>query len=233
MSNDTTILVLSRYSDIFEGLQENLNLFAPTIPRVLVKDGHLIDSDKDWLVEEGPSGKFNYATNVNRGLNRLGSKCDVLLLGDDVRFHEPITVETLRYFAYAESTIGLLSPKIIGASDNPLQTDPPMGPVFSYSERYIPLVCTYIKREVLNKVKGLDEETFREGWGWDDVDFSRRVRLAGYSLAVTSRVSVIHGLRRKGSETLIRNERGSSESMDALDAINAKAYFDKWGDNKK
>ena len=135
--------------------------------------------------------------------------------------------------AYSDAHIGILSPRILGGADNPLLTETPQGQDITYSERYIPLVCSYIKRKALNKIGGLDAESFNKGWGWDDVDFSRRVRQAGFILGVTPRGEVIHGVSRKGAESLIRNEKGDHDAMQKLDDINAQEYFKKWGDNVK
>jgi len=229
------ILTLSRYPDLFVGLQESLDEFAPGFDRILVKDGYLITEEYGWLVSQGPSGSFCYSTNVNLGLSLVDKDADVLLIGDDVRFKDYHTIEKLNALAYSESSIGLLSPRIIGGADNTLLTDPPQEQSLIYSERYIPLVCTYIKRKALDSVGlgGLDAEAFDKGWGWDDVDFSRRVRNSGLRLGVTSRVEVIHGVKRRGTESLFRNEKGDNEAMRRLDDINAQAYLKKWGDNIK
>lgn len=233
LKHKVCILTLSRYPDLFVGLQENLDEFAPGFDRVLVKDGFLITGEKGWLVAQGPSGPFCYSANVNLGLSIIDTAADVLLMGDDVRFKDENTIEKLFALAYSDQNVGILSPRIIGGADNTLLTDPPQDKDLIYTDRYIPLVCTYIKRRSLNKVVGLDAETFGRGWGWDDVDFSRRVRTEGFNLGVTPRVEVIHGVTRRGTESLFRNEKGDHEAMKKLDDINAQEYFKKWGDNVK
>lgn len=200
---------------------------------MLVKDGYLITEDKGWLVAQGPSGPFCYSHNVNLGLSLVDPDADVLLMGDDVRFKDSDTIKKLHLLAYSDSSIGILSPRIIGGADNTLLTDPPQEYDFVYTERYIPLVCAYIKRRILKEVGGLDAETFSTAWGWDDVDYSRRVRNAGFTLGVTPMVEVIHGVERKGTESLFRNEKGDHAAMKSLDDINAQEYFKKWGDNVK
>ena len=227
------IVTLSRYPDLFVGCQENLDEFAPGFDRVLVKDGYLITEEKGWLVAQGPSGSFSYSANVNLGLSLVDKDADVLLMGDDVRFKEPNTIEKLFALAYSEPTLGILSPKIIGGADNPLLINPPQEEDVVYTERYIPLVCSYLKRRMLKQVGQLDAENFSKGWGWDDVDFSRRVRISGFTLGVTPRVEVIHGVKRRGSESLIRNEKGDHDAMQKLDDINAHDYEAKWGDRSK
>ncbi len=227
------IVTLSRYSDLFDGLDENLRTFAPGFNRILVRDGFLIDeSKKDWLVVDGPR-KFCYSENVNRGIAKVDPEADVLLIGDDVRLKVNDTIDKLHELAYSDPSIGMLSPRICGGADNELQTDPPTNDDIVYSTRYLALVCTYIKRSTLTKTGFLDVTTFKEGFGWDDVDYSRRVRLAGFSLAITSKVEVIHGVTRRGSESLIRNEKGDRENIKNLDDIGAASYKLKWGDNEK
>lgn len=183
-----------------------------------------------WYNIQGPEGKFVFSVNANLGLKAVDPDADVLLVGDDVRFKEPESVDKLFHLAHADSEIGILSPKILGGADNPLQMNPPTGT--TYSDRYLALVCTYIKRGVINKIGYLDE-SFNTGWGWDDVDYSRRARQAGFKLAVTSEVEVIHGVRKRGSETLIRSEKGEHKAMQAQDDIHAQIYLKKWGDNVK
>jgi GT2 family glycosyltransferase len=199
----------------------------------LVKDGYLVTEEKSWLVAQGPSGPFCYSTNVNLGLSLVDKDADVLLMGDDVRFKSVDTIERLYAQAYLDPTIGILSPRIIGGADNPLLTDPPQEQDVVYTERYIPLVCAYLKRRMLSQVGQLDAENFSKGWGWDDVDLSRRVRLAGFTLGVATRIEVIHGVKRRGSESLIRNEKGDHDALQKLDNINAQEFFKKWGDNVK
>jgi hypothetical protein len=228
------ILTLSRYPDLFDGLLGNLGEFAPGYDRVLVKDGYLLEERQEgWLTVEGPPGPFCYAQNVNLGLEAIDQDADVLLMGDDVRFKDENTIEKLYALAYSQANVGILSPRIVGGADNILLRDPPKDRDIVISERYIPLVCAYIKRKALSGAGKLDAVAFSKGWGWDDVDFSRRVRNAGFTLGVTPRVEVIHGVSRTGSESIIRNEKGDNLAMQNLDNINAQEFLKKWGDNIK
>jgi len=226
------IVTLSRYPDLLDGLTENLNKYAPHFDRVVVKDGYLVgESVPTWLNVQGPDGKFVYSVNANLGLRAVDVASDIILIGDDVRLETPDAVEKLYKIADENSNIGLLSTRINGGADNPDQTNPSGGDVV-YTNRYIALVCTYIKRSVLDKVGYLDE-SFKDGWGWDDVDYSRRVKQAGYTLAVASKIVAKHGVVKRGSESLIRNEKGDRKAMQAQDDINSKIYFSKWKDTKK
>ena len=222
-----TLVALGKYDDIFQGFRKNVDEFVPADKafRVFVQDGLLITDTTGWLTVQGPK-KFSMAGNANLGWKAVDPDSDILYLGDDVRFKQHGTVEALCAIAYSDPKIGMLSPKICGGADNPLQTNPPDEKLV-YSDRYLALVCTYIKREVINKVGYLDEDTFK-GYGSDDVDYSRRVQAAGYKLAVAPRIEVQHGLTRNGTETFLRNVGGYYEDIQEEANRNAKALEEKW-----
>ncbi len=227
-----TLVVLGKYPQLFNGFVENAELYAKNFSKVLVRDGDSILCPASWRMVQGPA-KFSMAGNANLGWRAAPSTHDLLYIGDDVRFLHHNTIEDLRRLAYSDKEIGLISPKIVGGADNPLQTNPPDETIV-YSERHLALICTYIKREVIDKIGYLDDETF-VGYGFDDVDYCRRVRNAGYKLAVAPMVSVQHGVRRmdngeirKGTETFIRNHDGSYDPIQAQCDANELAYKRKW-----
>lgn len=226
-SKVVTLVALGKYDDIFQGFRSNVDEFVPagSAWRVFVQDGKLITSTDGWKVVYGPK-KFSMAGNANLGWKAVHPDSDILYLGDDVRFLEAHTIERLQQLAYSNPDIGLLSPKICGGADNPLQTNPPDQDLV-YSDKYLALVCTYIKRDVINRVGYLDDETFK-GYGSDDVDYSLRVQKAGFRLAVAPRVRVQHGLTRNGTETFLRNVGGYYEDIQEQADINEKALNEKW-----
>ncbi len=228
MNRIITLVALGKYDDIFQGFRENVEKYVDKnrVYKVFVQDGRLITNTEGWLVKYGPK-KFSMAGNANLGWKAVDPTSDILYLGDDVRFKQEGTVEELCKLAYSDPAIGMLSPRICGGADNPLQTDPPTDKNIVYSDRYLALVCTYIKREVIEKVGYLDEETFK-GYGSDDVDYSRRVMEAGYRLAVAPNVEVQHGINHRGTETFMRNVGGYYEDIQAEADANAKAYEEKW-----
>lgn len=226
---EPAIVVLSKYADIWQDFDLNVKQFATGFDQVLVRDGYLIQNTAGWKMVQGPK-KFDMAGNANLGWKATDPGRDILYIGDDVRFLETNTVERLRDLAYSDSQIGLLSPMIIGGADNPLQTNPPQDRNLAYSDRYLALVCTYIKRDVIDKVGYLDEETFRGVYGNDDADYSRRVRNAGYRLAVAPQIKVKHGLDHRGTETFLRNLGGYEEDLNASISEADRRYQAKWGD---
>lgn len=229
MIHSVAIVALSKYSDIFEGFTANVQKFAPDFDKVLVRDGRLIEAAPGWMMVDGPE-EFNVSLNANLGLKAVDPEADIVYMGDDARFTQYNTVERLRAMAYSQATIGLVSARVIGGADNPLQTNPPQDKELVYSDRYFALaICTYIKREVLDKVGYMDSDTFK-GYGWDDVDYCRRVRQAGFKLAVATKVEVTHGVGgRNCTETFFRNEKGFYSAIQKQADLNESLYLKKWG----
>src|SRR5581483_11891376 len=102
MKNDrpVTIVVLSKYKEIFKGFFDSVEAFAPKNNRVLVSDGeevkeyleNLQKKPAQWNVVVGPA-KFSMAGNANLGLKAVPEDHDILYCGDDVRFFQENTVE--------------------------------------------------------------------------------------------------------------------------------------------
>lgn len=229
---EVVIVALGKYQDMWTDFNRNIMEFASEHDRVFVRDGHLIQNAGPWMIVQGPK-KFDMAGNANLGWKAADRAKDILYIGDDVRLLEQGTIERLREIAYADPSIGLLSPKIIGGADNPLQTNPPEDEKVVYSDRYLALVCTYIKRDVMEKVGYLDEDTFRGVYGNDDADYSRRVKQAGYRLAVAPQIAVKHGTDHRGTETFLRNLSGYEEDLNESISEADRRYLKKWGDLNK
>lgn len=232
-SDRVTIVSLAKYSELFDGLNENLNKYAgsSSFDRILVRDGMLIDQPSGWLTVDGPED-FNFSKNVNTGWKASDPEADIFFVSDDVRLTQENTIENLRKLAYSNPSIGMIAPRVIGPADNDLQTDPPKGEEVVYSDRYLVFVCLYIKRSVIQNVGYMDEDTFN-GYGYDDTDFSRRVHNAGYKLAVAPDIEVTHGVKGKGTETFIKTEKGIWDRLKKQNEHNEQVYKNKWGDTKK
>jgi glycosyltransferase involved in cell wall biosynthesis/ADP-heptose:LPS heptosyltransferase/ubiquinone/menaquinone biosynthesis C-methylase UbiE len=84
----------------------------------------------------------------------------------------------------------------------------------------VAFLCTLIKKEVINKIGGLDER-FSPG-NFEDDDFCLRAQLAGYKTIIAQDVFIHHF----GSKSFIAG--GLDKYQERLD-INKKTFVDKWG----
>jgi GT2 family glycosyltransferase/predicted HAD superfamily hydrolase len=84
----------------------------------------------------------------------------------------------------------------------------------------VAFLCTLIKREVIEKIGGLDER-FSPG-NFEDDDFCLRAQLAGYKTVVAQDVFIHH----YGSKSFKAN--GVEEYAKRLD-LNKQIFIDKWG----
>lgn len=210
----TTIVVPSRYPDIFQECHRSIDSFAPDQSKVLVRDGHDIIDPQGWTTIQAPSGPFVYSRNVNLGINQTSG--DVLLMNDDCRFLQTGTVEALDYVMGCNPEIGILSPKIVGGVGNLLQSQ--VNTPLQYSIHRLAFVCVLIRRAMIDQIGLLDERFI--GYGWDDDDYCRRATNAGFKLACTADASVKHG---HGKEKW-------SSSFSRIQHSDNKALYDmKWG----
>lgn len=219
-SNPVTIVVLSKYVSVFADFYESANKFCPDHQVVVVCDGpevwdwlqarHEVTAtiQSRWAWIRGPE-QFTMAGNGNLGLRAAPSNSDVLYCGDDVRFLESGTVETLQKVANFSPKIGILSPRLMGRA-SPALGLPPESSSFAWVrplEMWFP--CVYIKREVIDKIGYLDER-FNQ-FGGDDLDYNIRAQQAGYRLAVTARATVHHLADPSGGPTTFVKNLGVEE----------------------
>ena len=184
----SSIVVLSRYPDIFEPLRQQLNEFESEAHKVLVTSGDAAFFAPGWDRVAGIE-PFIFARNANLGLKRCLS--DVLLLNDDVRISGPLLNRLVERSA-EHPDIGLLAPQVDGGVGNAMQSVRYRLPDhFAVSLERLAFVAVLIPRLTLDRVGYLDERFV--GYGGDDVDYSFRVQRAGLHLGVTSDVVVQHG----------------------------------------
>jgi hypothetical protein len=208
-----TIVVPSRYPDIFERCSSSLAEFAPNVPKFLVRDGWEIAPPKGWNILQGPDGPFVYARNVNIALRSVYG--DILLMNDDARFIQASTLEIMQSVLALRPDIGILSPLVDGVANGVGHT----REVAQVTNHYLSFVCVLIRRAVVDKV-GLLDESFT-GYGSEDVDYCRRTQAAGFSLAVTALATVAH---THGSSSYNREA-----DIEAKRQASAKQYLQKWG----
>jgi hypothetical protein len=218
-----SIVIPSRYPDIFEDCRDTINKFAPKENKILVRDGNSIAAPQGWTTIQGPDAKFVYSRNINLGIT--ASTGDVMLCNDDVRFTHPRTLEIMQNVLAKHPEVGILSPLIKGMVGEYWQGHTPETQTLMITNCRLCFVCVLIRREVVDKIGLLQEFT---GYGWDDCDYCRRVVMAGYKMGVTGRAVVKHGHTDGQWSTSYRRE---PQTLDQLDAISVREYKAKWGDN--
>jgi hypothetical protein len=208
--NPVSIVVLSRYPDLFFALQKNIDSVEDWHSRgdvecTLIRDGYQINWsdeavwDLDWGGYQGKE-TFSYAKNVNLAWSAMPEH-DILLCGDDVRFTTTF-IDTMHQLAYSDPKIGVVTPQMYGQS---------------------PFVCGFFKREVINKVGPMDERF--SGYGYDDRDWCFRMEQLGYHTHPTTEVKCTH----TGGTSFYRREReGAYRVQDTCDA-NRALFNAKWG----
>ena len=221
--NAATIIVPSKYPDIFEGCRSSLEQYAPHASKILVRDGEAIGNPQGWTTIQGPEGPFVYARNVNLGIQACSG--DVLLMNDDVRFVQRGTLETLQGVLAVLPDVGIVSPLVSGAACNVTCTP---DRIFQPADLFIAFVCVLIRRSLLDKI-GILDETF-VGYGSEDIDLCRRAQDVGFRVGTTSLATVKHGHQGTNSSTTHDREREiDPEAYSFKPELSDKRYIEKWG----
>jgi GT2 family glycosyltransferase len=183
----------------------------------------------DWLGEMENRGHTivrlgenrSFSSGVNAGIDRGDSKF-VCVLNDDAIVTEGWDGAMLQ--DASAKHVGL-----VGARSN-FASGAQMDPAFVGDPPYLVFVCVALRREVWKAVGPLDEETF-DGFSSEDIDYSWRVRKAGYKLAVSKGAFVLHA----GSRTLGKvigvhlNGVAQTEARARNDAKYNARLIEKWG----
>ena len=162
---------------------------------------------------------FNFARNVNLGLDKAGSS-DVIVLNDDTKLVTKFGFSKLRDFVAKEARLAVYSPGIKGDVGNPNQQ-------YTANEKELVreelgslmFVCVYLKKEVLDEVGVLDERF--SGYGYEDNDYCRRALGVGAKLVVWNGCVVEHS----GKPTF-RTQANFQELFNK----NREIYAKKWND---
>jgi GT2 family glycosyltransferase len=129
-------------------------------------------------------GNLGSALGHNR-LVLLGDSEYLLIMNPDIMMAPNAIVELARVFS--DKRVGMAEAKQLPI-EHPKQYDAVTG-----DTAWAATACTLIPREVINLLKGFDYETFF--LYCDDVDFSWRVKLAGYRVVYCPAASAYHDKR--------------------------------------
>jgi GT2 family glycosyltransferase len=233
--NDFAVVVPSRHPDIIQPLLDSIEQHHQKIPRVVVVQDRTDFPVPSWcekIVVHAES--FCFSRNVNLGLEAV-KPADALILNDDTRIISGNFFQLLADRANAVSNFGIVCPRVKGGTANPYQrVDGPWPYGATYVELrgrkatdpFVPFICTYMKRRMLDEVGNLDEN-FVCG-NFEDVDYCVRAKRADWKVVIFREPIVCHG---DGSPGLTRGQNYSlSLSRDPDSMYNSNKnlqYFNK------
>jgi hypothetical protein len=207
------VVVLSRYPDIFQGFKDSVDKDALKMTKFVAKFvvwDHRVEYEPEttgrWAEIMGHA-PFSMARNANLGWQ--GSP-DILYCGDDVRFIEPDTIKRLQEAAYSDYSIGIVSPMHGWHKPNHPYA------VFQWNY-FVPFVCVYIKRSLIDHIGYLDESF--EGYGCEDLDYCIRARKAGAKIGWAPQIRIQHAEGDAGFATTFRRS-DSEQDLRKQDEVN-------------
>jgi len=157
---------------------------------------------------------FIFARNINIGIAAAGTD-DVILLNDDALLKTPGGFSALQEQSRQNPEYGIIS-AVTNAVGNPNQE--PKGIGLREEARMLCFVCVYIPRRTIEQV-GLLDTRYTE-YGFDDDDYSLRVRQAGLKLGIFDGCFVDHASLRS---TFRGNGFADLKP-------NQKLFREKWGE---
>jgi len=155
------------------------------------------------VVVDNKKKNLGFAGGVNKGAKNIKTKW-VLILNDDIEFYDNVSINRLIEFAEKEK-FDAVSPILVN----------PNGKVENYGYRLLPIgkielikefspangeiqfsnvdgltaACLLIRMPVFKKLKGFDESFFAY---LEDIDFFLRFKKAGYKMAISDNIKVLH-----------------------------------------
>ncbi len=178
--------------------------------------GHLAATlDVTWIEGSSP---FVFSRNVNLGVNSCDT--DIVLMADDVELVTANGFDRMFELVREDDDIGILAAGIEGAACRDAQVYDIDRPLCREDD-WLSFVCILIPRRTWQRVGPMDERF--DGYGFDDVDYSWRVRGAELGLLVTHECHVRHNV---GIESVYR--RVDHASHVSASNHNERLFRAKW-----
>lgn len=159
---------------------------------------------------------FIFARNINLGLEHTVDGDDVILLNDDATLQTPNGFSGLSDAATRHPEFGVIS-AVTNSAGNVAQFRRSIG--LRAESKCVAFICVYITSAALASVGMLDER-FTD-YGWEDNDYCRRVRDAGFLVGIYDHCFVDH--TKLQSTFRPGNKPGNI-------APGRNTYLNKWGD---
>ncbi len=190
----------------------------PNAHAVVIDDGlprEWLDANLGLDVMRGKR-PFVYARNCNIGIENTGYD-DVILLNDDALLQTPGGFTAMQQLATERPEYGLIA-STCNNTGNPRQW-PSGGSGLRDEPRQVCFICVLIPRRTIDLVGLLDERFV--GYGYEDDDYSVRVRRAGLKIGIFDGCYVDHGSLRS-------TFRGNPTTPANLEP-NHSIFVQKWG----
>jgi GT2 family glycosyltransferase len=175
---------------------------------------------------------FVFAKAANLGIKAATERCpdcDVLLLNDDIDMKTPLWWTRLRQVLASQEAkvFGVLSLVIEPTTQSTKQIQYDTVPAIKeIAEPNVALMAAVLRREAITSVGNMDERYV--GYGYDDVDYCRTLRLAGYKLGVTNGIVAKHGKGGYGASSTFRRATDHATWQSMIEQ-NRLLYEAKWG----
>ena len=169
-----------------------------------------------WVDGKKP---FIFARNVNIGIQCANS--DVFVENDDTRLLTPCGFTRIARLSEKFPFYGALSPALTASWNPDLKWSQPN--ILTVDNDWLSFVCPFIPKHTRTLVGDLDERF--DGYGREDVDYCRRIRLAGMKLGVYGGTKLEHTIL---PSTFRDNNDDLSRQHAVLNKRAHVLYEEKW-----
>lgn len=223
---------------------ESLIRTTPQLAELIIIDNNSEDSTSDYLTKlENEDGRIKIIRNyvnvgfpnaVNQGLKESSAEF-IVVANNDIIFTEGWASRFIE-IADSDKRVGIVGPVSNIVSGVQIDKDAIYNSIeemYQYAEKVrtlrkgdlfqfprIAFLCTLIKKEVVDKIGGLDER-FTPG-NYEDDDFCLRAQLAGFKTVIAKDVFIHHF----GSKSFKAN---GTEAYKKRLETNRQIFVDKWG----
>ena len=194
MSEPYKIVILSARAENLVPCVRAIRAQEPDLPAdhvVVVDDGARETAEPQLPGVHWERGvkPFVFARNANIGIRAAQS--DVVLLNDDALLQTPRGLTRMVEAARARPDFGVVAAAVDGVVGNARQHRHPDLTGMHEEPHALMFVCVLLPRVVVDRVGLLDERFV--GYGYEDNDYSDRVRAAGLKLGIWHDCVVEHG----------------------------------------
>jgi len=166
---------------------------------VIFVDNNSSDDSVDFVKQRFPQVRIiQNKTNVgfskanNKGLAVYQGRCALLLNTDTIV--KPGSLGQMVRFLDANQNIGAVGPQLLNTDGTPQHQGALLAKKFWLSNKpvsvdYVLGAALMVRREIVDKIGGLDENFFFSN---DDLDWCRRIRKAGWPIYFVPQAQIIH-----------------------------------------